>query len=111
MKINFPHGKEEIPVSFPERRVVKIFRMKEPATLTGKEIEKALGRPSGSRRLKEIACGRKDAVIVVSDITRYIPYPVFLPYLLSNWTREESVRAGFHSWWQPAVTVRPAPER
>ncbi|MCX5642767.1 MAG: nickel-dependent lactate racemase [Candidatus Omnitrophica bacterium] len=84
MQIKFPHGREEIRIDFPEGSVAKIFEVKASGSLTGEEIKKSLELPAGSRKLNEVARGRKDAVIVISDITRYIPYQAFLPFLLSE---------------------------
>ena len=83
MRIKFPHGQKEIQVNFPKGNVAKIFEVKSSGSLTEKEIKKSLENPAGSRKLSEVARGRKDAVIVISDITRYIPYQTFLPFLLS----------------------------
>ena len=42
-------------------------------TDTRAEIRRAIQNPIGSRRLKDIAKGKKNAAIVVNDVTR--PYP------------------------------------
>lgn len=45
-------------------------------------VRKALENPIGTKRLKEIARGKKNAVIVVNDITRPTASYKFLPALL-----------------------------
>jgi len=84
MIIKFPHDRKEIQINFPEGSITKIFEVKSSGSLTEKEIKKSLELPAGSRKLNEVARGRKDAVIVISDITRYIPYHTFLPLMLSE---------------------------
>jgi len=41
-------------------------------------------RPIGSAALGELARGRRDAVVVISDKTRPVPYGVVLPPLLQT---------------------------
>ena len=61
-----------------EVRVPNLVRVAEPAYIPGvkdprEEIRRAIASPIGARPLREIAAGKRQAVIVVNDITR--PYP------------------------------------
>ncbi len=48
------------------------------------EIEKALEMPIGTPPLREIARGKRDACIVVSDTTRPVPNSIILPPILKT---------------------------
>jgi len=84
MKVRFPHHKKEVTLELPERLVEKVYRSKPAKPLTDREIKKGFASPIASPLLRKIAAGKKNAVIVVSDITRYIPYQAFLPILLEE---------------------------
>lgn len=47
-------------------------------------VIKAMESPIGSRRLCDIAAGRKNAVIIISDHTRPVPSRHILPHMLSE---------------------------
>lgn len=50
----------------------------------GKVIADALNNPIKSKKLSEIANGKKDAVVLVSDITRPCPSYKFSPYIVNE---------------------------
>ncbi len=54
--------------------------LKDPAV----EVEKSLTAPIDSASLAAIARGRKDAVIVISDITRPVPNRMLLPVIIAQ---------------------------
>ena len=55
-----------------------------PLARPGEAVLAALRRPVGSAPLRELAAGRGHACIVVSDITRPVPYRILLPPLLAE---------------------------
>jgi nickel-dependent lactate racemase len=72
-KVSIPVG-----VQFYEVDVPNVVGIVSPAEIPGvpdmkAEIARAIENPIGSKRLREIARGKKDAAIVINDITR--PYP------------------------------------
>ncbi len=80
MQVEFPYGHTSIRLELPERQVIAVGM---PRDLPGvpdeaAELERAMESPLGTPRLEELARGRRDAVVVVDDITRPVPYPLVL---------------------------------
>ena len=75
-------GEETIDFRVPE--TVNILEMKKVEPLPDPEgaVYKALANPIESPPLKELAQGRRNACVVISDITRPVPNKVILPPLL-----------------------------
>jgi len=98
MKIYIPYGKKSIMLSIPEKNIQDIISGGE----TGRDIderrviEKALKNPIGSPRLRKMAEGKANAVILASDITRPCPSYRFLPLLIDELTaggiRQENIK-------------------
>jgi nickel-dependent lactate racemase len=67
-----PYGKGELEVKIPRKNYLAALMPHYKPGLKDEAgaIRQALGNPIGTRRLKEIARGKKSAVIVVNDITR-----------------------------------------
>lgn len=88
MEINLLCGKEILGLELPASVVLienkPVDALADPASA----VSEALLRPIGTAPLKEIARGRKNACIVISDITRPVPNKIILPPLLR--TLEES---------------------
>lgn len=71
--VEIPIGRTTVRAQIPN-----LIAVAEPAPVPGaadarEEVRRALAEPIGTMRLSEMARGRRDAVIVVNDITR--PYP------------------------------------
>lgn len=82
MKAHLLCGKETITVDLPESAVV--IESKPAKGLVdplGATLD-ALNNPVGTKPLAEIAKGRKNACVVISDITRPVPNKIILPPLL-----------------------------
>jgi lactate racemase len=81
-----PYGKQEIEVRIPKKnyRATLAPRYRPGVEDTPAAIRQALAHPIGSRRLREIALGKKSAVIVVNDITRPTASDKLLPPLLAE---------------------------
>jgi nickel-dependent lactate racemase len=79
-----------LEVDLPDERVVGPLTMKSAAPLTdpAKGLASALKKPIGSTPLAELARGRKNACILLCDITRPVPNRMILPPILQ--TLEES---------------------
>lgn len=81
-----PYGKGEIEIKIPASNYLATMM---PQYRPGvkdevQEIKKALANPIGTSRLKEIAQGKKSAVIVVNDVTRPTSNSKMLPPLLGE---------------------------
>ncbi|MEE4241119.1 MAG: nickel-dependent lactate racemase [Desulfopila sp.] len=88
MKVNLLCGKESLPVELPDS--VLLIENKPAQALPNPEeaVLEALRNPIGTEPLHQIAQGRDNACVVISDITRPVPNKVLLPPLLR--TLEES---------------------
>lgn len=82
--IALPYGRGRVELSVPRENLLGVFlphparEARQPDTL----IQQALAVPIGSPPLHKVARGRKNAVILVSDITRPVPTWRMLPPLL-----------------------------
>jgi nickel-dependent lactate racemase len=81
-----PYGGGEMEVRIPRRNYLATLmpQYKPGVKEEAGEVKKALANPIGSRRLREIARGKKDAVIVVNDITRPTATYKLLPPLMEE---------------------------
>lgn len=89
MKIHLLYGKRGIDFNIDEKNIYKIIRKKPMPIVEDPEtaIIYALSSPIGTPPLRKVAQGKKNAVIVVSDITRPVPNKIILPPLLSELQR------------------------
>jgi nickel-dependent lactate racemase len=79
-----PYGKGEMEIQIPKKNFVAALMPQYKPGLKDEAaaVRTALENPIGTKRLKEIARGRKNAVIVVNDITRPTATYKLLPYLI-----------------------------
>src|SRR5215469_4153208 len=84
MRITLDYGKTGLEVNLPDDRLVGPLAIRPAAPLPDPEaaLAKALAQPIGTRPLAELARGRRDACILVCDITRPVPNRLILPPLL-----------------------------
>jgi nickel-dependent lactate racemase len=75
-------GQEKVGVDLPDS--VEVLKMKDLAPLADPvaSVHDALCHPIDSPALKDIAPGKKNACVVISDITRPVPNKIILPPLL-----------------------------
>lgn len=78
------YGDINVNWEFPEGWQVQVCRMADAPTVDASKIVEALGSPIGRPPLKELASGRKKAVLVVEDITRPAPTSRVLPIILAE---------------------------
>jgi len=88
MRLRMAYGRRELPVEVPEGTTVLEKMPLAPLPDPEAEIRTALEAPRGARPLRELAAGRRDAAIVVSDATRPVPNALLLPPL------PDALRAG-----------------
>ena len=75
MRFKLDYGRTGLDVELPDERVVGPLAIKPAPPLADPAgaVEAVLVQPTGARPLVELAAGRKDACILVSDITRPVP--------------------------------------
>jgi nickel-dependent lactate racemase len=84
MRITLDYGRTGLEVNLPDDRLVGPLAIRPAAPLADPitAIAHTLAHPFGTRPLAELARGRKDACILVCDITRPVPNKLILPPLL-----------------------------
>ena len=84
MRFILDYGRTGLEVELPEDRIVGplAIRPAEPLANPDEAVALALQNPIGSRPLAEVARGRRNACILVCDITRPVPNRTILPPLL-----------------------------
>jgi len=92
MRIELAYGRGVLPVEIPEPECTEL-RVLEKAPVAplpdpASALRAALEAPIKARPLRELARGRRDAVIVISDRTRPVPNALLLPPIL------DALRAG-----------------
>jgi len=84
MRVSLAYGRGEIGCELPDDARVDVLEKRDVPPLRDPEtaVREALERPIGAPPLAELARGRRDAVIVVSDRTRPVPNALLLPPML-----------------------------
>jgi nickel-dependent lactate racemase len=84
VRITLDYGKTGLEVDLPDDRLVGPLAIRPAVPLPDAEaaIADALRRPIASRPLTEVARGRRNACILVCDITRPVPNRLLLPPIL-----------------------------
>ncbi len=85
MRITLDYGRTGLEVELPEERVVGplAIRPAPPLPDPAAAVAEALARPIGTRPLADLARGRRNACILVCDVTRPVPNRLILPPLLA----------------------------
>ncbi|NKB69593.1 MAG: nickel-dependent lactate racemase [Candidatus Latescibacteria bacterium] len=82
MKIRLDYGSEGLEVEVPEEAQILSMAGAPAIEQVDKHLEDALRRPIGTPSLRTLARGRRDACIVIADITRPVPNATILPPML-----------------------------
>src|SRR5213080_3194488 len=84
MRVTLDYGRTGLEVELPDDRVIGPLAIRPAAPLTDPEtaIAQTLRQPIGTRPLAELARGRRNACILVCDVTRPVPNRLILPPLL-----------------------------
>jgi nickel-dependent lactate racemase len=90
VRIELAYGRGTLPVELPASSRVDVLEKRPVAPLAdpAQALRDALEAPLGTPPLRELARGRRDAVIVISDHTRPVPNALLLPPIL------DALRAG-----------------
>ncbi len=86
MEVTLDYGRTGLKVRLPERNVVKTLRYKEAPPLEDPEkaLRQVLENPTGTPPLAQLARGRKNACVVICDVTRPVPNRLILGQVLST---------------------------
>ena len=75
-------GDEKMILTFPDGWDVSVYESKGSEALNESEIEKAFADPIGTERIRRLASGKKDAVIIVDDLSRPTPAYLLIPHII-----------------------------
>ena len=86
MRVSLKYGKSTIDVEVPDKNLKAVLLPNEVEKVADEfsEIKRSLLNPIGSARLSKLAQDHKNAVILVSDITRPVPSYKLLPPLIDE---------------------------
>lgn len=87
MHIQLKYGEAGLEIEAPETpNFVGVLYPEETEVLAAPEdaVQQSLARPIAAAPLKELARGKTDAVIVISDITRPVPNALLLPMIIAH---------------------------
>ncbi len=86
MQVHLAYGRTGLVVELPDRNVVGCLQCRptEPAADPDAAVRRSLAHPSGSPPLASLAQGRRNACVVISDITRPAPNAILLPPILET---------------------------
>ncbi len=89
MRVKLEFGRTGLVAELPDRHIVRTLSYKDAPPLADPEgaIGAALQQPRGTPPLAELARGRRDACVVICDITRPVPNRLILPPLLATLER------------------------
>jgi nickel-dependent lactate racemase len=83
MRVTLDYGRTGLAVELPEHTLGPLsIREVPPVPDPEAAVEAALENPIGTPPLRHLARGRKDACVVICDVTRPVPNRVLLPPLL-----------------------------
>jgi nickel-dependent lactate racemase len=80
MRVKFEYGRQGLVADLPDERIVRTLHYKDAPPLSNPQASllEVLKQPNGCASLAESAKGRKDACIVICDITRPVPNELIL---------------------------------
>jgi nickel-dependent lactate racemase len=86
MKIRLDYGRHGLDVDLPAERLVGPLAISPAPALADPvaAIERAIEQPLGTKALSELARDRRDACVVICDVTRPVPNRLILPPLLAT---------------------------
>jgi nickel-dependent lactate racemase len=86
MRVRLEYGRTGLEVDLPAERVVRKLAYKDAPPLADPQadVARVLAQPTGTAPLAELARGRKNACIVICDITRPVPNQLILEPVLAT---------------------------
>ena len=90
MRVKLEYGRTGLTAELPDKHIVRTLKYKDAPPLTDPrgDLLKVLAEPNGTLPLTEVARGKKDACIVICDITRPVPNEMILRPVLEILERE-----------------------
>ncbi len=84
MRVRLDYGKTGLEAELPDANLIGVLGLKPAPPLADPTaaVEAALQAPLGTAPLAQLATGRRDACIVLCDITRPVPNTILLPPVL-----------------------------
>jgi len=84
--ILLPYGKEKIPVTIPQKNLLKICWLKSKPGVKNsiKAIKDSLKNPLGSQTISQISQDKNSAVVICTDISRPTPDNLLIPPILDE---------------------------
>ncbi|MEM2905612.1 MAG: lactate racemase domain-containing protein [Candidatus Bathyarchaeia archaeon] len=76
------YGDDTFSFELPDFWNVKVCRIADAPCLTDDEVQRAFDSPVGTKRLAELARGRRNAAVFVEDMTRPTPTARIMPLVL-----------------------------
>jgi nickel-dependent lactate racemase len=94
MQVTLDYGHTGLSVELPDDRVIGPLAIRPATPLADPDaaVEAALAQPIGTRPLAQVARGRRNACILICDITRPVPNRIILPPLLHTLEAQGIVR-------------------
>ncbi len=86
MRVRLEYGRTGLEASLPERNLAGVLRCRpsEPLADPVAAVRRVLEQPAGAPPLRELARGRRNACVVISDVTRPVPNRVLLLPILET---------------------------
>ena len=85
MQVRLPYGQTAITIDAPPERVIASrLRELKPACSGRQLVAEAMRHPVAGPRLCELAKGKRNAVVIISDHTRPVPSRDILPLMLQE---------------------------
>ena len=85
MRVTLDYGRTGLPVELPDSTIGPLaIKPASPLPNPASAIADAIARPVGTLPLNELARGRRNACILICDITRPVPNKLILPPLLKT---------------------------
>ena len=86
MRVHLEYGRTGLEVELPDKNVVGClqYRPAEPLSNPDAAVREALSHPTDALPLADLALGRRNACVVISDVTRPVPNRVLLPPILET---------------------------
>ena len=82
MELVIDYGRDGLEIEVPESATVLQMAAGAGLERIDARLDQALAHPIGTPALRQLARGRKDACVVIADITRPVPNATILPPLL-----------------------------
>jgi nickel-dependent lactate racemase len=94
MRITLDYGRKGLPVELPDDRIVGplAIRPAQPLADPAAAVAGAIAKPIGTPPLADVARGRRNACILVCDITRPVPNQILLPPILRTLEAQDIAR-------------------